>query len=155
MNSKYMPFNDEANLLITDQLVRTDILVAALALAVSNTLHLPTTEVDDPSSYFNLQILPSVTGIISDWNENMVLDAQAVVKQAASFWLVRYTAAYPCSGSMYSADYGFFDTVFGVNRYVEPCLMGLLNGPHKGTILKLANSACALIKQQPQQNEDK
>jgi len=61
------------------------------------------------------------------------------------FWLVRYTAAYPMSRPMYSANFDFFDTVFGVSALITPEFHAFLDGTAKPAILALAPVAMNLI----------
>ena len=145
MNPKFNEFNNLSNLVITDASQRVVITVAAVAMAIAMKAHLPTSLVDNPTAYFNMQIMPSVNSIVSEWNEEMILDTNVCVEQAKMFWLVRYTAAYPMSRPMYSANYDFFDTIFGINRFVTPNLHSFLDGAAKSAILSLAGAAAELI----------
>lgn len=133
-----------ADVMISDSTQRAGTIVAALALAISNLAQLPSSEVDNPASYFNLQLLPNINKIISEWNENMVIDAKACVEQTRIFWQLRYTAAYPMSRPIYSFDYGFFDTVFGVNTLVSSELKDFLND-NKNQVLALSIVAAEII----------
>jgi hypothetical protein len=138
MNQKFIPFINQANIAILDHTRKAQAITSAVALAVANMQHMPTSQVDNPLSYFNLQIQPNITSVISEWNENVVLDARECMNQTRMFWLLRYTAAYPTSRPMYSADHDFFDTVFGVSALVSSDLHKFLDGPNKGAILSLA-----------------
>ena len=145
MNSKFLQFNERANLMITDAALHAAVVTSALALAISSTSHLPTTEVDNPTAYFNLQLTPGINVIVSEWCENMVIDPRAAVEQTRVFYLIRYTSAYPCSRVLYSANGDFFDTITGVNAFVPPELHAFLDGPCKMAILLLAIDATNLI----------
>jgi len=147
MSPIYTPFIQKANLVITDPLNRLAIMTSALALALSNIQHLPTTQVEDPSNYFKINVVPGLNAIVSEWNESMVLDPKAVIDQARTFWLVRYTAAFPLSRLMYAAKGDFFSTVFGVYGVVSPALQEFLDGSCKLAILTLANEAVAILHQ--------
>jgi len=145
MNPKFNEFNNVSNLVIRDASERVAITVAAVALAIAMKAHLPTSLVDNPTAYFNMQIMPSVNSIISEWNEEMILDTNNTIEQCKMFWLVRYTAAYPMSRPMYSANFDFFDTVFGVSALITPEFHAFLDGTAKPAILALAPVAMNLI----------
>jgi len=146
MNNKYLPFHESANVLIRDSAMHVRAVTAAVALAASSLAHLPSTEVDNPTSYFNMQIIPTITAVLSEWNENMILDIRATIDQVRMFWLVRYTAAYPLSRPMYSANYDFFDTVIGVSAFISKDFMAFLDGENKQAILSLTESAVNLMR---------
>ena len=145
MNPKFTEFNNLSNVVIADANMRVAILVSALALAISNTSHLPTSLVDNPTAYFNMQIMPTVCSVVSEWNEEIILDTKMCIEQARMFWLVRYTAAYPMSRPMYSANFDFFDTITGVAALIPPELQSFLDGSAKSAILTLTRSAADLI----------
>jgi hypothetical protein len=141
MNQKFLPFLQHADIVVTDATKKAQALTSAVALAVANMQHIPSSQLDNPLTYFNLQIQPTISAAISEWNENIILDARECVNQTRMFWLLRYTAAYPASTPMYSADKDFFDTVFGVAALVPQELHEFLDGPCKGAILSLATIA--------------
>jgi hypothetical protein len=145
MNPKFTEFNNLSNVVIADANMRVAILVSALALAISNTSHLPTSLVDNPTAYFNMQIMPTVSAVVSEWNEEIILDTKMCIEQARMFWLVRYTAAYPMSRPMYSANFDFFDTITGVSLFVPTELFAFLDSACKPAILTLATAATELI----------
>ena len=146
MNFQYIDYNRIADTEIIDQTKRSDVLSLALALAISNTLHIPTTAVEGPESYFNLQIIPLITKTISEFGQNMILDQKQCLEHTRMFWLLRYTAAYPNSQLMYSPAHDFFDTIFGVSLFVAPETHALLDGPNKNAILGLARFATNMIE---------
>lgn len=144
MKLKYVPFSQKADLVVVNSAVRSTITAAALAFALANSTHIPTTEVEDPYSHFNLQLLPGITPIISDWNESMIFDVHECVELIRSLWLVRYTAAYPTSRPIYSFNLGFFETMFGVSTYVSPETKSFLDA-NKEAVLSLAICASEII----------
>jgi hypothetical protein len=147
MNPMFNSFKKNADVMITDQTQRSKIISAALAKAVSDLQTLPTSQVESPSSYFNLQILPNIRTIISVWNENMVFDPRACVDHVRAFWLLRYTAVHPVSSPIYSLDRSFFECVFGVNTFVASDTNEFFN-THKQAILFLSICAAEIINKQ-------
>lgn len=89
---------NQADYQVADATLRTKVLTAAIALAVVDTLSLPSGQVGDSSDFYNNQILPGVMGTVSDFNECVVFDTRACLEQIRNLWKVRYNCAYrPCS----------------------------------------------------------
>lgn len=145
MNPKFTPFIEQANLIVTNPLQKLAITTSAVALAISNTQHLPSSIVENPIEYFNINLLTGIKSIVSEWNESIILDIKVIIEQVRIFWLVRYTAAYPLSRVVYSAKGDFFSTVNGVYNYVPPVLLDFLNGEDRITILLLSNTATTIL----------
>jgi hypothetical protein len=144
MNLKFIPFIKETDTIITDITEKSKIISAALGLALSNLSHFPTSEVDNPTTYFNFNVLPTSKYILSEWNEDVIFDVKECVEQMRMFWLIRYTAAYPLSRPIYSFKLDFFETLIGVNTFTSECNHEFLD-KYKNQILALSVIATNII----------
>jgi hypothetical protein len=127
MNFKYITFSALADKQILNINDKAAIITASVAFAISNQLQLPTSEVEDYASHFNLQLQPTIYPLVSEWNENVIMDAKVCIEQIRMFWTIRYLAAHPEARPMYSFKGDFFETAFSVNTFVSDELMTLLN----------------------------
>lgn len=145
MNTIFMPLQtavSEAGVLPTGG--KVCVLAASIALAVSSSMSLPTTEVENPSEHYLTQVQEGARGLICQFNENLVFDLQAALTYARQFWLLRYTAAHPLQQPVYALQYGFFDTLCGVGLHVPAELHDGLN-EHKAKVFTLASAARAVV----------
>ncbi|EKD22682.1 MAG: hypothetical protein ACD_84C00012G0003 [uncultured bacterium] len=144
MKLKFLPFYEESGRQNTDPTQTAKIHAAALAFAIANMVHIPTSMVENPASHFNLQLLPGINQTVSEWNEEIVFDARECIEQARAFWLIRYTAAHPNSRVIYSFDHSFFETMIGVNMFVSSDFAKFLD-TYKAPVLSLAVLATTII----------
>lgn len=153
MNPMYNSFKKDADRQVIDPSNRGKIIAAALAKALADLQHLPSSQVESPSNYFNTQVLPGIRVIISHWNENMVFDARSCVDHVRVFWMMRYTAAHPITRPIYSLERSFFECIFGVNTFVAPDTAVFLEA-NKQSILYLATCAAIIVDKQMKQEAD-
>lgn len=125
---------------------RAKVIALALALALSQIAIVPSSEVDNPSAHFNMQVMPAANDVMSNFNENMVFDCRAAIDYFRMFWLIRYTAAHPFASPDYSAMSGFFECLFGVERFVPQELHDFMH-KYKDKIFMLAQDARIIILQ--------
>jgi len=145
MKVTYLPFFEAANMHVKDASARSRILAAAVAVAISNSLPLPSTEVENVSSEYGHTLSASVARTAAAFNENVVFDLPYALELARALWFVRYTAAHPCSKPIYGSGCGFFETYIGVHLYVSDAVCEFLN-EHRAPICILAGVACDVLK---------
>jgi hypothetical protein len=151
MNQAFYTFNESASRLVLDNMSRSQILAAAVALAVANHATLPSGEVCGVDDHFNMQVMPMARTIISDFNENMIFDPRLCMELFRGFWNIRYRAAFPLSAPLYSTNSCFFDNLFGVKSFISEALLESLE-KYKINILLLSNAACDVICKRKEQN---
>lgn len=147
MKTTFQPFNKSANTMILATAQRGNIIAAALALAMANMMELPSSPVDSGASHFNLQVLPRLRIIVSDWHESFVFPARDCIDEARALWLLRYNAAFPSNKLRYSVHDDFFSTFFGVNNVVASDTVKFFN-QYKQEIIFLAEVAGNIINDQ-------
>lgn len=136
----YTNFVAAADRLITAPEHRNGIIVAAMAVALSNATPLPSSPVENPSNYFSLQVLPGVKNIVAPINECVVMDCQAIIDQVRNHWLLRYNAAHPAQCQAYPGEGSFFESLQNVFTYFSCEQVSFFNA-HKAVILELALQA--------------
>lgn len=144
MKPVYTDFVMQADVQILDATKRACIIAAAVAVAVANTLPLPTGEVDNPASQYALVEQANAARLVAEFNENLVFDMPYAIPLVRSLWLVRYTAAHPAKKPMFHGECGFFDSLLGVANHVDSETCTFLN-EHKAQILVLAAAAADVI----------
>lgn len=146
MNALYLPFTQLADHVITDAISRARIVATTLALAASNLAALPTSAVDNPENHFQMQVLPAIRNTLSAFNENVVFDMRCALECARTFWMLRYTAAYPGVRPFSRDDCNFFDALHGVTVLVSDDMCTFVN-THKKAIFQLLISAQGILAQ--------
>lgn len=144
MKTKFLAFNKNADSLIKDMTQRGKIIAASVALGMSNAAAMPTSPVTNPSSFFTLQVLPTMRNMVSDWNENLVFDARLCLEYIRSFWMIRYVSAHPSVRPVYAIDCSFFETLTGASTYVSPDNWKFLE-ENKAAILMLSMNVGAEV----------
>lgn len=120
MNLTYNGLNEAAKLLPAAPELRNKIMAAGIACAVAARLPLPSGEVADVSEFWNYQACGLANDPLSDILEGVVFDLNTAIDFTRTFWMLRYSAAYPRKQFMYAdnSPYGFFDTLAGVSLHV-------------------------------------
>lgn len=148
MNLAYQQLNTALPQLPAGAIVRNQVMAAAIALAISARLPLPSGPVQDVENHWNFHVAGLLNDPLSEINEGAVFDIKAAVAFARQFWLLRYASAHP-SAQLSFADqspFGFFDTLAGVALYVSPENHAFVN-EHKACIFQLAVLATRLINE--------
>ena len=153
MKPIYQSFNKNTDMMVGNPVNRARIIAAALAKAMCDLCPLPTSPVEGPSSYFNLQVLPALRPTVSDWNENMVFDARSCVDLIRAFWLLRYTAAHPISRPVYALDKSFFESIMGVGTFIASDTAVFFE-ENKQAILFLSTCAAEIANRQMNSGQD-
>lgn len=151
MNTQFLPLTVAADRVIADASMRSRITGSAIATAIAAAMPLPSSPVDDPSNHYLLQVTARVRQIVSEFNENLVFDLRGTLEQTRQLWLVRYTAAHPTARPIYNAQYGFFDSLFGVGTYIAPEQYTFFN-TNRDDILFLAAVVSAIMQELNKQN---
>ena len=144
MKSIYMNFAQQADQTIIDAGSRSKIIAMAVAVALSNANHIPSSEVGNVNEYFNTQVLPKIRMMIGEFNENVVFDAAGAVEYTKTFWMLRYTAAHPVSSPIYNYDCSFFEAMMGVGTFVSSDT-NVFCEKFKVAILALSTSAAIIF----------
>lgn len=95
MNPNYMSLNNAIARVVKSPVDQGRIVAVAVALAVSASATLPSSEVEDKASYFMGSVVATVRDQISELNEGVVFNAKQALEYAERFWMMRYTAAHP------------------------------------------------------------
>lgn len=151
MNPMFNNFSKVADSVVTDSTKRSRIIAVAIAVAISNLAVLPTSQVSAPSNHFNMQVLPCVNALVSQFNENLIFDCKAVVEHVRSFWMLRYTATHPSSRPIYSLNMTFFEAMQGVGTFVSPELYQFTS-EFRDQILYLSTVAAEIVYSMEQTN---
>lgn len=69
----------------------------AIARVIANEVILPSTEVDNITTFFNVQAGIDCSKYVSDINEILPIDSQCIMDLIVKFYNYRYNSAYPCS----------------------------------------------------------
>lgn len=119
MKTTYLHFSDLRYNGISNGRDRNRVLAIAAGMAASRSLSIPSAPVENVQQYYNLQILPAAQSLVEETNENLVMEYEEAMDYTLTFWRLRYIAAHPNVRLDMPSAYGFFDTVLGVNLYVD------------------------------------
>lgn len=106
----------------------------ALARAVAYSVTVPTTPTENPSEYFQDQILNGALGVVYQINERVVIDVAFVETMLRKCWLARYTQLHP----------GF---LFGEENYGIRLFLGVAEIFSKDEADFIADNSVAIAKQ--------
>lgn len=73
---------------------RTYTTALGVARALAYSLYLPTSEVEVPLAFFATQHLPTVNGILSQINEQIVINVELAITLTKKLWLFRYNVVF-------------------------------------------------------------
>ena len=130
--------------------VRGRILAVAVGMSLGCRLPLPASVVADPHEYYTSHVERPVSRIVSDFNEQTILDVKYAAAMARNFWMMRYDAAHGCprlgisEGLCSSISEGFFMSMFSVNSYFSVNEVEFLNEQHVN-IANVYNVCCQLV----------
>jgi hypothetical protein len=119
MNINSISFNKRACEVIPDVRIRSRAMASAIAAAITQVLPIPSSEMEDPASYYTGQIFEQARMYISTLNESVVFDVHCCADLTRKLWMMRYFAAYPRMEALIAGQYGFFDTLMGVGIFVD------------------------------------
>lgn len=128
MNVNYFSLNNQIAALLPDVTQRAKVLAAAVGVALSRAAPLPSSPVDEPANYYNLQVLSSIKDAVGSMNENLVLDTKDSLEWTRNLWLVRYTAAHPQAYVVMGVTSGnFLEALINADVLLSTDARGLLN----------------------------
>lgn len=120
MKPQYIEFLNQANRVVADPLIRSQVIAAAVAVALARSTNLPSSEVENAEGYFTGQLLPVIQRQISAFNEEVVFDTTACLSQTRQLWHLRYGSAFGVAGMLPpECTAGFFDSFTGVDRFID------------------------------------
>ena len=93
----------------------------ALGIAISRMLPIPSTSVDSADIHYSSTLVHTANLMISEFNENIVVDIALVVQSCRSYWMIRYTCAHPdIETPMISVgEFGFVSKINNVGRFIN------------------------------------
>lgn len=101
----------------------------AVGVSVSKLLPLPTATMEDIALHFDTVVRYLANELIIEFNENIIIDIDLALETARSFWLIRYSAAYPDAGmhSIPMGNYSFLEKLHNVCLYGNPATFAYVN----------------------------
>ena len=112
-------FSAELNRVAGDSLTRGKIVTMTIAIAIANTVQLPTSQVNNPIEYWNGQLYNIVRNTLHDVGEQVIFNSPLAMELARMFWLLRYRAAHQSQLILACANLSFFENLFGVGSYIS------------------------------------
>lgn len=97
MNPRHLELNSKILKLIKAPGDQSRIVATAVALAVSSTAPLPSSQVESLVEYYSGQVLPNAMLTISEFGETVVFASKTALEYTQTFWKMRYYAAHPAS----------------------------------------------------------
>lgn len=144
MKPEYISLMQEVDLYVKDPMERAKILGIAISAALANSSDMPSTEVEDPSTYFINQVSTTIRSLVSDLNENVVFDLKQVMENVRVFWMLRYHALYPYVKNVFFSTHTFFENLYGAGATIPPDLYEYANC-NKEAISKLMPTVNSIV----------
>lgn len=144
MKTEMLDFVAQAEQQVTDASLRAKVIATAIAVALATSQHLPSSEVENASAYYNTQVMPAVTRAVSLFNEVIVFDARSAVDQARQLWQLRYASAFGTPILDYNQEGNFFDKFLGINTYISDTLRCHVDA-HQKAIISLSQFARGIV----------
>lgn len=93
----------------------------ALGIAIARMLPMPTTMVDEADNHYQMTLRFNAIMLANDFNESIVVDTDLVAETTRSYWLIRYTCAYPNLNApmLPIGNFGFVSKINNVGRYIN------------------------------------
>ena len=130
MDVRFNEFTEKAastKLAPEDMTSRGTLISLAIGLAISRTIPLPSSAVQEPDDFFN-NSLQDTRRLISLFNENVIFDMWEAEQIVRAIWMVRYNAMYPRQYPMLAFEgQTFFDALMGVSNAMSPVLTAFAN----------------------------
>ncbi len=120
-NVDYINFQSFLREKIKDVSINKKAVSIALGISISRMLPLPSTAIDSPDMHYSGALVHTANLIISEFNENIVVDVDLVTQTARSYWMIRYTCAHPDVDVpiLSVGEFGFISKVTNAGRYVN------------------------------------
>lgn len=118
---------NQTQLAVEDSTCRGTLLALALGLAISRSISLPSSAVQEPDDFFNTSI-QEIRRHISGFNENMVFDMREAEQMVRAMWMIRYNAMYPRQYPLLAFQgQSFTDALMGVGNVLSPAMTEFAN----------------------------
>lgn len=139
-NLKYQAVAELARDRVADQAQIKTVLSIAAAVALSRSVPLPSSAVEDAYAYWASSACFQLMNGAAAINEQLILNVDLVGEVGRSMWLMRYFNAYPMSViPLYSEDENhFFSRLAGIGHLMSPELHALCH-QNSSTIITLVN----------------
>lgn len=141
---KYHPFVTAFQNLPLAVQARAKCAAYAIGYAAACNMALPSTEVDSHGDYYTANLESGVKTIVSNFNEQILIDCTVALEMARKFWMLRYEAVHRCP-RMDQIEGDFFASVFGVERLFAPNDIKFLNENAKNINI-LYQRACEVVQ---------
>ena len=121
-NLAYQDLISYAKQKVLDPTLIKKTLAIALGISVARSLNLPSGEVDHAESYYTNQMHMTAVNMITQFNENCLVDFDLARETVRAFWLQRYYNAHPAKTiPIPDDDEGHFMSSFvGVGHLINP-----------------------------------
>jgi len=121
----------------------------AVGVAVSKTLPLPNASMGEIVNHFDTVGRYLAKELIVEFNENIIVDIDLALETARSFWLIRYSAAYPDASMpvIPMGCYSFLEKLFNVCLFGNPETFKYVN-QYSELMTVLVNRMMFVIKKQ-------
>jgi hypothetical protein len=127
MKQLYQDFIAQAQSQVQEPLHRGRVVAAAVALAITTSQSLPSSEVGHPNEYFTNHVMPAAMATISAFNEAMVFDTHAALGYVRQLWQLRYWSAFQQNQAVKIVNGDFFGSYTGVNTVIADNFRVFLN----------------------------
>ena len=121
INTEYINLQSFLREKIKDVSINKKATSIALGIAISRMMPLPTSNVVSPNTHYSNAVVYTANLIACEFNENIVIDIDLVGQTARSYWMIRYTYAYPDIDVPMLAigEFGFISKINNVGRYIN------------------------------------
>lgn len=114
----------QANIAVEDVSCFTELV---FAYAISKKLALPSTLDSDYQNYYTTHHSDTVRALLSEINEDVVLNIRIAAEYVRAFYSIRLSAAYPSNILFVNSENSFFDSACKVDQYLSPSSIQCLN----------------------------
>ena len=120
-NVDYINFQAFLREKIKDVSINKKAISIALGIAVARMLPLPSTAMDSVTTHYSGTLVHTANLIISEFNENIVIDVDLVSQTTRSYWMIRYTCAHPDIDMpiLSMGEFGFISKINNVSKFIN------------------------------------
>lgn len=145
MKPHYLAFKDVVNRAQVDPTERARLIAASLGTVVAQSLPLPTSPVENPSSHYISTVLSLAGAKLGTHNEHLIFDYKAALEYTRIFWMLRYTAVHGGTPAFIGTDFCFLSKLMGADLYISANEYVYLN-TYKNVLEILIRAAGQLLK---------
>jgi len=112
-------------------LSRSKSISLAIAKALSNSLSLPVTAVDNLSSYLNMEHTVTINSLLSAINEFLPIDVETIKDYIKRFYTFRYNLVHANKYTIALNEETAIVDFFGISKSFDPDTLSLIKIDHK------------------------